>query len=197
RETEAIVGNQKDDASADTANPLTTGGDLRISARNDGWIGSVAISGAFKSSGADAAPQGPTGMPGSTGDSGGISISGAVVINIVDDNARAYIRHAGALTITGGDLVLTANSDPLLVSIAGGVALSLGAGDASSANAGGAGAVGLNFQSGSDSAFVDGAASIDPNSVSVDANRSDQIFSITAAVAGAKARTAIAIAGSV
>ena len=67
---------------------------------------------------ADSSPQGSSGVPtnigngaaGSTGNSGGVSVSGAVTINTIDDSARAYIRRAGVLTI-GGKLIMSGSSD--------------------------------------------------------------------------------------
>src|SRR5262249_30237949 len=108
RHTEAVVGNQLADGSSDTPGSVISGGDMRLSATNGGFMGTFAISGSITNTNHDSSPQGSTGVPtsvgqggaGSTGDNGGgVSISGAVTINTIDDNAEAYVRHAGALTI--------------------------------------------------------------------------------------------------
>ncbi|MDK9703142.1 MAG: DUF4347 domain-containing protein [Sulfuritalea sp.] len=126
----------------------------------------------------------------------GIGISGAVTINIVQDNARAYARQPGAMLLTNsGKLLLDAQNPTAVASLAGAVAISISQ-DGKPAT-GIAGALGLNVVSGTTEAFLDGAASITAAGLAVNAERKGNIVSLTAGVAGATGSKGVAVGGSV
>jgi len=242
RESEAIIGNGADDASNDTRQTFTAGGNVKLNAKNDGFIGAFAVSGSSTSSNSNTAPQGPTGMSkndgsGSVDDPGklpnnqsnydsvikelkmkfgesdsqasdansagnnkgkaGISISGAVSVSVVDDDARAYVRNTGAFTVNDGQLIISANNNTSIGSLAGAVAIALGGGSGNNLQLGIAGAVGIDLMGGTTDAFVDGPSSITADGVTLGATRTGYIVSLTAGVSGAVGRQGIAIGGSV
>lgn len=236
RHTEAIIGNQADDAANDTRGSFTSAEDVKVNASNSGFIGAFTVSGSATSTESNNATS--TGLnkndgSGSVDDPGklpnnqksydsvikelkmkfgetsaqsdtgagtqkgkaGVAISGAVSIDVVDDNARAYVRNTGAFTVTNGTLDLHAENSTSIGSLAGAVALALGTGGG--LNAGIAGAVGVDIMTGTTDAFVDGATSIDTDGLTMNADRNGFVVSITAGVSGAVGKQGIAIAGSV
>ncbi len=242
RDTEAIIGNKADDNSADTRDTFTAGGNVRLNAKNDGFVGAFTVSGSETSSNSETAPQGETGLrkndgSGSTDDPGklpnnqnnydavirelkmkfgetssqaddpessgnskgkaGISISGAVALDILDDDARAYVRNTGAFTVNNGSLTLAANNSTAVGSLAGAVALALGGVDNQNRQVGIAGSVGIDLISGTTDAFVDGPTSLSATGLTMTADRTGVIASLTAGVSGAKGRQGDAIGGAV
>ena len=138
-----------------------------------------------------------------------IGISGSVTVNVVDDNARAYIRNSGAVVITGltalydgttiandGTLSIDANNTTTVVSVAGAVSFAKGSGGGSSTGI--AGAFGINVLYGTTDAFIDGATSLDLNGLDIAATRTGWNVSVAAGVAAAVgADKGTAVAGSV
>ncbi|MGH2998562.1 MAG: beta strand repeat-containing protein, partial [Gaiellaceae bacterium] len=133
--------------------------------------------------------------PPPTGKSG-IGISGAVSLEIVDDDAQAYIRRMGTVTAPGG-LTLNATDATILVALAGGVAEAGAAGGGEGSQRGIAGAVTIIIGYGTTDAFVDTPGSFSVGALTVDASRTGDVVSLTAGMAGAKGRQGDATAGSV
>ncbi|MDV6031965.1 MAG: hypothetical protein F9B45_18120 [Phycisphaera sp. RhM] len=247
RDTEAVIGNRYGDVSAGQES-LTAGGDVRVRANNDGFVGALAVSGAKVSKSADAQSNsgGPTGMPASGGGSAsnpgsmssggesvenslfflkespalngssdggktsqssgsgssdssktgksGIGFSGAVTLNILDDDARAYVFHSGAIDIDG-TLILDADNETIVASLAGAGAYVKPPQGKSAAGI--AGAIGLNFVTGTTEATLDGVTQITTDGLNFAADRTGWIVGVSAGVAAARGKKGIAIAGSV
>ena len=128
-----------------------------------------------------------------------VGISGSVSVNVIDDNARAYVLHTGAFTISGhtahydgtvidnpGDLSLTAKNSTSLGTLSGGVAVAVSSGTGSATGL--AGAFSINILYGTTDAFVDGATSLSALGLMMDANRSGWTVSVAAGVAVATSK---------
>ena len=123
----------------------------------------------------------------------GIAISGSFTVNILDDDARAYIRDSGV--INSNDLDLNAEDSTFVASLAGSVAYASGAQGKSSTGI--AGAVGVNIITGTTEAFLDGATSFSVNSLDFQADRTGRVVAIAAGVGVATGRSGVAVAGSI
>ena len=174
RDTEAVIGHLVDDDAAGVRGSFTADGDVRVNAKNDGFIISLAVAGSKTSSspspnsGGGKSNPGTGGTQGSTGTSqsnadltnwqskwasvlkegveknklsgniagsasgsagqtgqakSGIAISGSVAVDVVLDDARAYVLGTGALKVTGGTLYLNAKNSTSIGSLAGAVAI--------------------------------------------------------------------------
>ncbi len=123
----------------------------------------------------------------------GMGISGSVTLNYGDDDARAYIRNAHALDV--GDLTISADDASIYGSIAGGMTYVKD--DNGGSAKGIAGAVGLNFVTGTVEAQVVSADSLTAGALDFDATRNGWVVSLSAGIAGATGRSGMALAGSV
>jgi len=96
-----------------------------------------------------------------------IGVSGSVAVNVVDDDARAYILNTGAFTVTAatehfngtdidnsGTLTVKALNSTSVGSLAGAAAFAKGSGSGSSTGI--AGALGVDVLTGVTDAFIDG-----------------------------------------
>nr|WP_293778378.1 DUF4347 domain-containing protein [uncultured Oxalicibacterium sp.] len=125
---------------------------------------------------------------------GSTAVSGAVTVNIVYDNTRAYINKLGSLTAT--DIKIDAGDNTMVASLAGSVAFAKAQDESQSAKAL-AGAFGINFFGGYTQAFLDYVTTLDASSVSIAAARTGWIAALAAGVSGATGNSGTAIAGSV
>ncbi|HSU68754.1 MAG TPA: M10 family metallopeptidase C-terminal domain-containing protein, partial [Tepidisphaeraceae bacterium] len=138
-----------------------------------------------------------TDSPGNATGKSGISISGAVSIDIVDDNARAYARNSGAIDATAGQVIFNASNTTSQGSLSGAVALALGGATNQQRQVGIAGSVGANFVSGTTDAFIDGATSVTATGLHITASQTGTIVAIVAGLAYASGRSGDAVAASV
>ena len=120
--------------------------------------------------------------------------SGSVTVNVVIDNARAYIRKAGVMQT--GKLTVGAVNDSTVTSLAGAVSYA-SAGDPSKSSSAIGGAIGFNYVTGDTEAFIDGATSITTTGLAIEARRSGWIVSMGAAVGGATGENGSAKTGSI
>ncbi|WP_295882586.1 calcium-binding protein [uncultured Thiohalocapsa sp.] len=127
----------------------------------------------------------------------GIGIAGAVGVNIVNDDSRAYLLDTGTVTITGGALDIEAENAGVVLSLAGAVAFASGAGSSTGKAAGVSGAFAINTAVGTTEAYLDGASSITADALTIDAERTGTLVSLAAGIAAATGKTSVAVAGSV
>lgn len=125
----------------------------------------------------------------------GIGVSGSLTINIMNDDARAYVLDTGTVTVTGDELEVYGHNDTLVLSIAGSASYAKGSGTGSSTGV--SGAFGINTSVGNTEAYVDGATSLDLDGLNIHAERTGTIVSIVAGFAGATGQSGVAVGGSV
>jgi hypothetical protein len=123
----------------------------------------------------------------------GMGVSGSVTINYGDDDARAYVYNAG--TINVADLTIAADDSTIYASLSG--AMAYVKDDNAGTAKGIAGALSVNYVTGTAEATVDGAISLVADSLDFDATRTGWVVSLTAGIAGATGRQGTALAGSV
>lgn len=131
----------------------------------------------------------------------GIGLSGSVAVNVIKDDARAYIRNSSTLTIPAGTLTINAENSTSVGSISGSAAL--GKGSDGGASVGLAGAFSVNVLLGVTEAYIDGATSLNLKGLDIEAARTGWNVSIAAGLGGAISSTAanskasVGIGGSV
>ncbi|HET58476.1 MAG TPA: hypothetical protein ENN35_08560, partial [Deltaproteobacteria bacterium] len=126
----------------------------------------------------------------------GFAVSGAVVVDVVDDNALAYLFNTGAVTLTNdGSLDVSAGNDTNLGSFAGAVAFAKGSGTGSGTAVGGA--FGVNVLSGATEAYIEDVNSLTVNNLSVTADREGSNVAIVAGVGVGLGQKGVGVAGSV
>jgi hypothetical protein len=121
----------------------------------------------------------------------GVGASGAVGLNLITaDNAEAYVNDKGTF-YTGADSITVSNAS-LIISLTGGVGVSLKAGKP---NLGLAGAVSVNTILDTNRAFIDGATLVG-DGLTLDAERGGFTFALTAGVgvAAGTSGTGVAVA---
>ena len=121
--------------------------------------------------------------------------SGAITFNVVNDDARAYVHDTGALTVN--NLILDAQDDTIIASLAGVVAFATTGNNPANKAKGIAGALGVNIAWGTTESFLDGSTSITASSLDFDAGRTGWVVSLVAGVGGAKGRNGIGVGGSI
>ncbi|MBD2214422.1 DUF4347 domain-containing protein [Nostoc linckia FACHB-104] len=153
----------------------------------------------------EAAPKGTTGGENVANDQGkqgksGIGISGDVSIHLVNDKVLAYVNDSGQIK-TLGNISITANNDTDLYTISGSASF---VNKPNASSTGIAGSVAVNLISGDTKAYIAGKntttgkqLTLSANSLSLEATRTGDIFSISAGGSGALGSKGIAIAGSV
>ncbi len=222
RDTEASIG---DGPGSATTTINTSGAALAVGAKNTGIL--VALSYAASDIGpappnnaamtdnntqnaATSGENGSTSKPGS--DSGatiadstggfGVGVSGDVSLNGygdpdspagIGDTAKAYISTPGTINASGGSVTVGADNSMDLFSAAGAVAI---AHNPSGTNVGLAGSYSQNTLVGDTEAYIQ-AVSITASALTVTADRTGDLFALTAGAAGATTQTGIAVAGSV
>ena len=124
----------------------------------------------------------------------GFALSGSVVVNVIADDARAYVFNAGTMTVDG-DMTVRADNGTGLGSFAGAVAFAKGSGGGSGTAM--AGAFGVNVLSGATEAFIDGVSSLDTDDLAVTAHRSGANVAIVAGIGIGTGKKGVGIAGSV
>ncbi|OUS15208.1 hypothetical protein A9Q88_11635 [Gammaproteobacteria bacterium 50_400_T64] len=128
-----------------------------------------------------------------SGSKTGWGVSGAVTVNVTNDDARAYIHDLDV--IDAGDVTLNAQNITNMASVAGAVSYSKGSGTTSSRAI--AGAIGVNVLWGSTEAVIDNVQLLTAASLNLDAARTGSIIAISASVGAATGRSGVAMAGSV
>lgn len=118
RNTEALVGNREEEA--DGSGSLTAGGTAALAAVNKGWIGSYSLAAAV-TTGVDTNPDLVKTTPQVSGKYG-ISLSGDVSLNTINDTALAYISDSG--DVEGEDLELAAVNTSDIEAWSGSIAIS-------------------------------------------------------------------------
>ena len=124
---------------------------------------------------------------------GGIAFSGDVSINTVNDNVKAFIRDSGR--VEGRSVSINANNSSSIIAAAGAAAFATG--DPNKTSVGIAGSFGKNVLKGSTVAYIDNATVVSRGSLTVDALRDGNLFSLTAGGSAAPRKMGIALAGSV
>ena len=125
----------------------------------------------------------------------GIAISGSVAVNVIDDDALAYVLNSGAITVSDGGLYLDARNSTSIGSLAGAVAYGKTSG--SEKSAGIAGAFGVNVLMGDTKAFVDGATSLTLDELDIEASRTGWTVSLDAGFGIAVGEKAVGVGASV
>ena len=120
----------------------------------------------------------------------GLGISGDVSLNRINDNTRAYINDAG--TFQADQIALSASNDTEILAVAGAVFVS-----SEAKSIGLAGSWSEISLTGATEAWINAATLLQVNGLSISANRTGDIFSITAGGSGAPAKGSITVAGSV
>jgi len=130
------------------------------------------------------------------GSSSAVGISGSAGVDVLYDNADAYVRDTGAFSVTGtGGLTINAKNSTTTVNLAGSVAYA-GSTNNSSATAI-SGAAAINIMSGETNAFIDGATSLAlAGALDIESKRTGWTISIAAGFAGATGKDGKAVAGS-
>jgi len=124
----------------------------------------------------------------------GLSISGAVTVNVVAEDTRAYVHEVDSFILPDGGLALYGENNTTIGSVAGGVAISIGQGD--KAAVGVAGAFGVNWVTGDTMALLDDVPNAGMDWLSFEATRTGWIGSLAAGVAGATGQKGVAVGGS-
>jgi hypothetical protein len=119
RNTEALIGNREGESDDDGS--LSAGGDMMVSAMNDGIIGSFSLAAAVILPG-DAPDDNQTQENPDGKGSFGIGISGDVSINTITDKAQAYIKDANITD--AGDIDVVAKNDSDIIAGAGSISIS-------------------------------------------------------------------------
>ena len=135
--------------------------------------------------------------PESFGDKGkqgktGIAIAGDVSINTVTDTTQAFINDKG--TIRAEEITLSADNETDLIAASGSAAITT---VGEKLSLGIAGSFSKNELNGTTGAYMAGTNISEADDLSLSADRSGDIFSLTAGGAGAPQKEGIAIAGSV
>jgi hypothetical protein len=209
RDTSAIIGSLDPviGTPPGTTTDINASGALKVNARVTGnlWAFSVAAS-----ERADGAPDGnekdtATDTAGATsatdskgagsndkGNQGqyGLGISGDVSLNRINDNTRAVINDAGIFQAER--IAVSASNDTEVLAVAGAVFFS-----SEAKSIGLAGSWSEITLTGATEAWINAATLLQVNGLSITANRTGDIFSITAGGSGAPAKGSITVAGSV
>jgi hypothetical protein len=131
----------------------------------------------------------------------GVGISGSVAVNVIHDDTRAYILNSGPITIGNHEdvivdgLSLYAANTTSVGALAGAGAYAKGSEGKSSVGV--AGGFAINAQYGVTEAFIDGAASLDLEALTIDALRNGWTVSLAAGLAAASGSKSYAVGGSV
>lgn len=167
RNTEAVIGNRED--AADGAGSLSAGGAAALAAVNKGRIGSYSLAAAVTTD----VPTNPDLVKTTPQVSGkyGISISGDVSLNTIDDTALAYISDSE--DVSGKDLELTAVNTSDIEAWSGSVAIS-------TQSAGLAGSYSQNTLTDITKAYVDNSTLNLDGKLSLDAKTGGNIDSFAA-----------------
>ena len=120
----------------------------------------------------------------------GLGISGDVSLNRINDNTRAFINDAG--TFRADRIALSASNDTEVLAVAGAVFVS-----SEAKSIGLAGSWSEITLTGATEAWINAATLLQVNGLSITANRTGDIFSITAGGSGAPAKGSVTVAGSV
>ena len=189
---------------------LTAGGDVTIRAETDGLNVGFAVAGTISTPNEDDPPSTPEisswtdpmfdlGLPPVTvvEANTGVSASGSAIVNVETDTDLAYVNEGASASpeIKANSLTLASSNTNQTVSVSGAVAFTSSGFQSS---VGMAGAFGANAILTTTDAFISGA-NVQVNHLSMDADRSGVVGSITAGFAGAvrPVGTAAAVLGSV
>ncbi|MFO7964214.1 MAG: LEPR-XLL domain-containing protein [Desulfobacterales bacterium] len=132
--------------------------------------------------------------------SSGVGISGSVAVNVVHDDTRAYILNSGPIIVGDADgvvdgLSLHAANTTTVGAIGGAGAYAKGS--AGKTSVGVAGGFTINAQYGKTEAFIDHAASLELESLTIEALRRGWTVSLAAGLAAASGQKSYAVGGSV
>jgi len=126
----------------------------------------------------------------------GFGLSGSVVVDVIEDDARAYMFNTGDVAITnGGSLAVEADNSSDLGSFAGAVAFAKGSGQGSGTAVGGA--FGVNVLSGATEAYIDGSSSLTADDLTITADRSGWNVAVVAGIGIGLGQKGVGVAGSV
>ncbi|MEJ2723027.1 MAG: LEPR-XLL domain-containing protein [Deltaproteobacteria bacterium] len=123
----------------------------------------------------------------------GIGIAGDVSINTITDSAMAYINDRGKLT--ANSITLSSLNETDLIAAAGAAAMSTGGSDKTSLGI--AGSFSKNVLSGKTKSYIVGATITETHALTLTAERTGDIFALTAGGSLVPDEKGIAIAGSV
>ncbi len=137
----------------------------------------------------------PSNVTGYSMPKAGVAISGSVAVDVVDDDALAYVLNSGVVTISGGGLSLDARNTTTVASLAGAVSYAKTSGMQTSVGI--AGAFGVNVLMGDTQAYVDGATRLIAAGLDVAATRKGWTISLTAGFGIAVGDKAIGVGGAV
>jgi hypothetical protein len=137
--------------------------------------------------------QGNPGEPSEGQGKTGIGIAGDVSINTITDSAMAYISDRGKFS--ANSIILSSLNQTDLIAAAGAAAMSTGGSDKTSLGI--AGSFSKNVLAGKTKSYVIGATITETHGLTLTAQRTGDIFSLTAGGALVPDKKGIAIAGSV
>ena len=234
RDTHAVIGNLYGESVVGTEGTITVAGASVVDARNEGFIGSFAVSGTKSAPAKKAGNTPATGTGGTSGSDGssqsthdlaawqanysqvisqmrsaettqdagdanaaasaksGSGISGAVTVNVLQDDARAYAHDLASLDVSNA-LKLNAANATHAGSLAGAVAYAQNANSAKAI----AGAVGVNVLWGETEAIIDNIGLLSAGSLDIDAKHFGVVGSLVAGVGVTSGRSGVSVAGSV
>ncbi|MEP0981787.1 Ig-like domain-containing protein [Leptolyngbya sp. FACHB-17] len=182
RNTRAVIGNLSGSGETDQATSISSSGNVKVNAKNDGYIGSFSLASAV-STGGDVTNHSDGTTTGST--SYGVGISGDVAFNEVTDTTEAYLRDVKVTTTNQSTVSVTANNDSEIMAIGGSVALTIGNNYKSTSSLGLAGSYGQNIVSQTTNAYLENTTLTNPKTFTVTATNTSEIYAVVAGGSGA------------
>ncbi|AOX01713.1 hypothetical protein BJP34_21745 [Moorena producens PAL-8-15-08-1] len=184
-----------------TGGTISAGGEeINVSSTNSGTVVAGAIAGTY-SEGSEGEQTGSFGISTrkyesiTNGATGGLSISGDAVVNVINDTAEAYIQ--GVNLNAPNQLVnITALSDNDIYAIGGAVAIATATGTEDKSSYGIAGSFGFNLVDSETKAYMDRSV-LDVSSFDIDATNSNYVIAIVGSGSGNFNDKGLALAGSI
>ncbi len=195
RDTLAIIGNRRtaSDMSVGSAGTDIRAESITTTATNGGYVWTFGLVGALASNiptGGGSSKQAEAGEVKATS---GVGIAGDASVNVMTDNTQAYINDSGTIQTTG-NVDMSADNGTLIVTAAGAGAIAI----KPDGSVGGAlaGSFAYNDLALTTEAFIIGANMSQAADVTLNASTDGQILAISGGLAGALAKTAVTVAGS-
>ncbi|MBD1822859.1 DUF4347 domain-containing protein [Cyanobacteria bacterium FACHB-DQ100] len=182
RNTRAVIGNLSGSGETDQTTSISSSGNVKVNAKNNGYIGSFSLASAI-STGGDVTNHSDGTTTGST--SYGVGISGDVAFNEVTDTTEAYLRDVKVTTTNQSTVSVTANNDSEIMAIGGSVALTIGNNYKSTSSLGLAGSYGQNIVSQTTNAYLENTTLTNPKTFTVTATNTSEIYAVVAGGSGA------------
>ncbi|MFA5537243.1 MAG: hypothetical protein WDA53_08750, partial [Bacillota bacterium] len=196
RNTQAVIGSLE--IKTDGVKPIdpeltVDAGNVRVEARNDGFIIALGAAGAFSSEESESS-SGSVESEGSSapegGGSYGVGISGVVVANNMHDEVLAYIKQT---VLRSSNVVITSNNRTKVIAVGGSVAIV----DKEGTSAGLAGALAFNRVDNRTKAYIDQSDLSLTGELEIKADAEELIVSVSASGSGSTASNSGSVAGQV